>query len=135
MAINRLYRRAEQEWIEADISQEKARYNGISKKAVRYFKERAETYNLYERVLSQIKAHKAGILEAEYLTTNKEIAELFGVCRSSVSRYLENLALKSGKSEDFKEREHVLRSAGGSKGGKNGNKTANFKNHRSSRNS
>jgi len=120
MAIDKLYRRAEQDWIEADILQEKAKYTGTPRKAVRYFRRKAEEYHLFERAKNQFNAYKTSILSEEELTTNEEIAKLFHVVHSTVSRYLEDLARKSGKSEDFKDRAEILRCAGGSRGGRNG---------------
>jgi len=127
MAIDKLYLRVEQEFIAKDIESERAKYNGFHKKAVRYFREKAGSYHLYQRVSNQIKAWKAGILEPEEMTTNSEIARLFKVSRSAVSRYLEEKALENDEIENFRERIKILRCAGGYKGGKNGDKAANFK--------
>jgi predicted transcriptional regulator len=119
MTINRLYRTREQEWIMADIQIARARQAGTASKAIRYFKEKAETYNLFTRVYNQIRAYNAKIINVENLTTNEEIAELFGVYRSSVSRYFDEKALTLGVDKDFKDRISILRSAGGAKGGAN----------------
>jgi hypothetical protein len=57
------------------------------------------------------------------LPTKEDIARLFGVKKSSVTRYLQEIIT----SQALKDYEALCRQQGSSRGGKNGNKAANFK--------
>ena len=91
---------------EGDKVHEKRRY---------YFLSFAEKYALAHRVTHQLEAYRKDILRGEELATNEDLANLFLVGRSTVSRYLQNKL----SPQDFKDRAALLREVGGARGGSN----------------
>jgi len=79
-----------------------------------YFSDMAQRYQLAPRIKHQLEAYRLGLLKYRELTTNEDIAKLFLVERSTVARYLQSKL----ETQDFKDRVTLLRSAGGSIGGK-----------------
>lgn len=96
---------------------------GVPKNKRYYLREFDEKYHLTQRIENQIAAYRRGEIKSDKLTSNVYLAEILAVERSTISRYLRTKLSPS----DFQERQKLLRQAGSSREGKNGDKTKNFK--------
>lgn len=95
MAIDSLFTKEEQIdilWKVKEVKQEYER-QGTSKNRKFYFTKFADKYDLIGRLDQQVEDYKRGIISQEELTTNSEIACLFGVRINSVDSYLARRAL------------------------------------------
>jgi DNA invertase Pin-like site-specific DNA recombinase len=126
MSICSLFSKEEQIDILWSVRRVKQKYNelGIPSKKQYYFRELAIQYHLARRIKSQIKELSRLKINSTELTMYSEIADLFSVNRSVVSRYLKSYL----EPRDYKYKELLGRREGGSKGGNNGDKTKNFRN-------
>jgi hypothetical protein len=122
MTIDKLFTLEEQIEILSSVTKIKASYdkNNTSPSHRYYFTELADRYCLPKKIEEEMQDYKWKIVSKENLTTNKSIANLFGIKHyTSVTQYL----TKSIATETYEERYKLCTSAGRDKGGES-NKTS-----------
>ena len=110
----------------AEQERTKARENGESMKRC-YFYSRIldRDYRLTQRFINQFDRYRKYPLDPQQITTITELADYLKISRSTISRPIK--AKMKGRERDYKDMIQFYKSLGGSRGGKNGDKSANFK--------
>lgn len=83
-------------------------------------------YHLTQRFINQFERCKKYPINLQRITTISELADYLKIARSTISRPIK--AKMKGRERDYKDMIHFYKTLGGSRGGNNGNKAANFKN-------
>jgi DNA invertase Pin-like site-specific DNA recombinase len=105
------------------IAEQERKKEANPKKCYFYSKILEPKYHLTNRFVNQFTRYKRLEVFEDRITTTTELADYLKIARSTISRPIKEVMGE----KDYKEMIALYKKLGGSRGGKNGDKTANFK--------